>query len=49
MIKDGARYLLVAPHLVIVPGIALAAVVLSINMLGDQLRDHLDKKSHYLT
>ena len=49
MIKDGARYLLIAPHLVIAPGMALALVVLAINMLGDQLRDHLDKKSHYLT
>lgn len=45
MIKDGARYLLVAPHLVFAPGVALALVVLSINILGDQLRDHLDKKS----
>ena len=49
MIRDGARYLLVAPHLVIAPGLALALVVLSINILGDQLRDHLDKKSHYFT
>lgn len=45
MIKEGSRYLLVAPHLVLAPGIALALVVLSINMLGDQLRDHLDHKA----
>jgi len=44
MIRDGARYLLIAPHLVIAPGVALALVVLSINLLGDQLRDRLDKK-----
>lgn len=49
MIKDGAQYLLVAPHLVIMPGLALAMVVMAINMLGDSLRDHLDKKLHYLT
>lgn len=43
MIRDGARYLLVAPHMVLVPGIALMLVVLSVNMLGDRLRDYLSK------
>ena len=38
MIRDGARYLLVAPHLVVVPGVALASLVVAINLLGDQLR-----------
>lgn len=42
MIRDGVRYLLVAPHLVIVPGLALFAVVLAVNRLGDALRDRLD-------
>lgn len=42
MIRDGARYLLVAPHMVLIPGVALAIVVLSVNMLGDRLRDVLD-------
>jgi len=42
MIRDGTRYLLVAPHLVLAPGIALAAVVLAVNLLGDALRDYLD-------
>lgn len=42
MIRDGARYLLVAPHMVLVPGVALALVVLAVNLLGDRLRDYLD-------
>jgi len=42
MIRDGARYLLVAPHMVLIPGIALMLVVLSVNVLGDRLRDLLD-------
>ena len=46
MIRDGTQYMLVAPHLVLVPGIALLLIVLSVNMLGDQLRDWLDVKSH---
>lgn len=45
MIRDGARYMLVAPHMVIAPGLALMAVVLSVNVLGDRLRDWLDVKS----
>ena len=42
MIREGTRYLLVAPHLVIVPGVALMLVVLSVNLLGDRWRDALD-------
>jgi peptide/nickel transport system permease protein len=44
MIRDGARYLLVAPHLVLVPGLALASLVVAINLLGDGLRDRLDPR-----
>ncbi|HWS03457.1 MAG TPA: ABC transporter permease, partial [Gammaproteobacteria bacterium] len=42
MIRDGTRYLLVAPHMVLVPGLAMVAVVLAVNLLGDRLRDRLD-------
>ncbi len=42
MIRDGVRYLLVAPHMVIVPGVALFLVVLAANLFGDALRDRLD-------
>ncbi len=45
MIRDGVRYLLVAPHLVLAPGTALFLVVLSVNLLGDGLRDRLDVKT----
>ncbi len=48
MIRDGARYMLVAPHMVVAPGAALMAVVLAINVLGDHLRDWLDVKSQTL-
>jgi len=44
MIREGTRFLLVAPHLVIVPGLALMLVVLAINILGDRWRDGLDVK-----
>lgn len=42
MIRDGSRYLLVAPHYVLAPGIALCLVVLAVNLAGDALRDRLD-------
>jgi len=42
MIRDGTRYLLVAPHMVLVPGLTMVAVVLAVNLLGDRLRDRLD-------
>jgi len=45
MIRDGTSYMLVAPHMVIVPGIAMMLIVLAINLLGDRLRDALDVRS----
>jgi len=45
MIRDGVRYLLVAPHLVLAPGIVLFLVVLAANLFGDALRDRLDVTS----
>ena len=45
MIRDGTRYMLVAPHMVIAPGLALMTVVLSINLFGDWLRDWLDVRN----
>jgi len=44
MIRDGTRYMLVAPHLVLAPGLALMLVVLAANLAGDWLRDWLDVK-----
>ncbi|MGH8592579.1 MAG: ABC transporter permease [Gammaproteobacteria bacterium] len=42
MIRDGTRYMLVAPHMVIAPGIAMMLVVLAANLTGDWMRDRLD-------
>lgn len=48
MIRDGTRYMLVAPHMVLAPGVALALVVLAVNLLGDALRDRLDVRRELL-
>jgi peptide/nickel transport system permease protein len=42
IIQEGTRYMLVAPHLVLIPALSLSAVVLAVNLLGDRLRDRLD-------
>lgn len=45
VIREGTRYMLVAPHLVVLPSLALMLVVLAVNVLGDRLRDRLDVRS----
>jgi len=42
MIYEGRPFLLVAPQLVLWPGVALATAVLALQLLGDGLRDLLD-------
>jgi peptide/nickel transport system permease protein len=45
MIRDGVSYMLVSPHLVLAPGLALLLVVLAVNLAGDRLRDQLDVRA----
>lgn len=42
MVSEGSDFLTTAPHLALIPGIAIALVVLAFNFLGDGLRDALD-------
>ncbi len=44
MLSGARSYLRDYPHMVVFPGIVLAVTVLSLNMLGDGLRDALDPK-----
>ena len=44
MLADGKAYIMTNPHLIAVPGVAIALTVLAINLLGDALRDALDPK-----
>jgi peptide/nickel transport system permease protein len=44
MLNGGRAHLLDAPHLTIFPGLAIAALVLGFNFLGDGLRDRLDPR-----
>jgi peptide/nickel transport system permease protein len=44
MLSDTTRYLQTAPHLAIIPGIAIVISVLGFNLIGDGLREALDPK-----
>jgi peptide/nickel transport system permease protein len=44
MLNGGRAHILDAPHLTIVPGLAIALLVLGFNFLGDGLRDLMDPR-----
>lgn len=44
MLSDGREYMRNHPHLVIFPGLAIMIAALSLNLIGDGLRDALDPK-----
>lgn len=44
LLDQGARYFLVSGHLALFPGLAIAATVMGINLLGDALRDRWDPR-----
>lgn len=44
MLAAARQFIRQAPHLVIFPGLAIAVTVLSLNLMGDGLRDALDPK-----
>jgi len=42
MLRDAVRFMLVAPHYVLIVGLCLMSLILAINLGGDYLRDSLD-------
>ncbi|GAB4112240.1 MAG: ABC transporter permease [Roseiflexaceae bacterium] len=45
LVTDGSQFLQAAPHLALIPGALIFLTVLSINFMGDGLRDALDPRS----
>lgn len=45
LVDQGTQYLLIAPHVALFPGLAIALAVLGFNFLGDAARDALDPKA----
>lgn len=46
MLMDGKPYMQSAPHIMIFPGAAVLICVLCLNLIGDSLRDRLQKPAH---
>ncbi len=44
MASEGRNFLFFAPHIVVIPSLAIFAMVLAFNVLGDALRDALDPR-----
>ncbi|MEO9778885.1 MAG: ABC transporter permease [Sedimentitalea sp.] len=44
MLADAQTMVSIAPHLALVPGIAIVLTVLGLNLMGDGLRDYLDPR-----
>ncbi len=44
MLTNTVRFLQTAPHLALIPGLAIVITAISINLIGDGLREALDPK-----
>jgi peptide/nickel transport system permease protein len=44
MLAEGRKIMLVHPHIALLPGLVIFLLVLSLNLLGDTVRDHLDPR-----
>ncbi len=45
MLSEGRNYMQFAPHIAIFPGLAIVITVISLNLLGDGLRDAIDPRT----
>ncbi|MFW2331823.1 MAG: ABC transporter permease [Nitrospinota bacterium] len=48
MLAEGRKFILIAPHLTIFPGLAIMFTVMGINFLGEGLRNILDPKREFI-
>jgi ABC-type dipeptide/oligopeptide/nickel transport system permease subunit len=44
MLSNGRNYVLIAPHLVVFPGLAILLLVLGLNLFQEGLREALDPR-----
>jgi peptide/nickel transport system permease protein len=45
MLATGRQFVILSPHVVLLPGLAIFVVVLALNLVGDALRDFLDPRT----
>jgi len=46
MLATGRQFVVLSPHVVLLPGLAIFVIVLALNLVGDALRDLLDPRTH---
>jgi len=46
MLATGRQFVILSPHVVLLPGLAIFAIVLALNLVGDALRDLLDPRTY---
>jgi len=46
MLATGRQFVILRPHVVLLPGLAIFVIVLALNLVGDALRDFLDPRAH---
>jgi ABC-type dipeptide/oligopeptide/nickel transport system permease subunit len=46
MLATGRQFVILSPHVVLLPGLAIFVIVLALNLLGDALRDLLDPRTY---
>ncbi|QSX05862.1 ABC transporter permease [Sedimentibacter sp. zth1] len=44
MVNDGRNYMMIAPWIIVFPGLTISWIVLALNIIGDGLRDFFDPK-----
>src|SRR5262249_35430155 len=45
MLATGRQFVILRPHVVLLPGLAIFVMVLALNLVGDALRDRLDRRT----
>jgi peptide/nickel transport system permease protein len=45
MLASGRQFVILSPHVALLPGLAIFAIVLALNLVGDALRDLLDPRT----
>jgi peptide/nickel transport system permease protein len=46
MLATGRQFVVLSPHVVLLPGLAIFVIVLALNVVGDALRDLFDPRTH---
>jgi ABC-type dipeptide/oligopeptide/nickel transport system permease subunit len=45
MLATGRQFVILSPHVVLLPGFAIFVMVLALNLVGDAVRDLLDPRT----